>query len=133
TALHFRRHFDLLTELREFFAAIRPTPFERVAAALTDGQRLADLARLVRTAPVSARLLADDLAREQFQLTVRTTGGRGAYAGRRADVRALSVALVSGSLAVVAAKGSIGVVWQMLATVAATTLALFAVAGKART
>lgn len=102
TALKLMPQFDLMGELRSFFAQIRPSFATRLAEALADPQRLATAAGLVYAAPGQVSLLLSQLSRGQYEWPVSVQESPRVQSADDRDMVWLSIAIASISLALAA-------------------------------
>src|SRR5260370_4028941 len=73
TALRFGSQFDLLSALREFFKAARPTPIERFLSLTTNRALALDLLRVEREAPLRVETLIGDVSQRRYQQVILQT------------------------------------------------------------
>ena len=114
TALRFGKRFDLLSALRDFFVLTRPTPLERLTALATDARLAGRLVRLKRESPAQVARLASDLRGGGYRQHVSHSDS--SALGRRRDdnARLVALAVLGGSLLILAVRLPLGVTGQAL-------------------
>jgi ubiquinone biosynthesis protein len=91
TALRFRRSFDLLGIMREFFENVRPSPLERIVGAIGDRHLISSFWQSLPAAPANIASLSRQIVEGGFRMPVRDAPQR--REKERAKSYALAVAL----------------------------------------